>query len=220
VLVTLAAAGLARFIAPDYAASAVGLTFLGSAYWFALHTHGDSAAREFGLALGGLLERAPLSFSRLARGIVGSVAWALVFGAIVFPAFWVGYWFWFRPTQPFSPVLGTALLDDVLGQVLVIALPEEAFYRGYVQSSLDRHWTPRWSILGAKLGPAWIFSSALFAIGHVLAEPDPGRLAVFFPGLVFGWLRARSGSVGPGIAFHAACNLFASFLGQGYGFTR
>ena len=61
---------------------------------------------------------------------------------------------------------------------------------------------------------------AIFAVGHLLTEPYPGRLAVFFPSLVFGFLRAREGGVGASIVFHALCNLFASYLGQSYGLTR
>ncbi len=60
-------------------------------------------------------------------------------------------------------------------------------------------------------------TSAIFALGHLLTIHDPGRLAVFFPSLVFGWLRARTGGVGASIAFHALCNLFSATLLQAYG---
>jgi membrane protease YdiL (CAAX protease family) len=43
---------------------------------------------------------------------------------------------------------------------------------------------------------------------------------VFFPALVFGWLRSRTRGVGAGLVFHALCNLFASYLSQSYGFSR
>jgi hypothetical protein len=51
----------------------------------------------------------------------------------------------------------------------------------------------------------------------VLTQPFIARLAVFFPALVFGWLRARTGGIGAGVIYHAACNLFASYLGESYG---
>ena len=66
----------------------------------------------------------------------------------------------------------------------------------------------------------WLVGAALFAAGHLCTEFNPGRLAVFFPALVFGFLRARTRGVGAGIVFHALCNLFASYLGQSYGFPR
>ena len=59
---------------------------------------------------------------------------------------------------------------------------------------------------------AWIVSSALFAVGHFFTEPHPERLAVFFPALVFGWLRARTGGIGAPALFHALCNVLASTL--------
>ncbi|HVY47347.1 MAG TPA: myxosortase family intramembrane protease, partial [Minicystis sp.] len=88
---------------------------------------------------------------------------------------------------------------------------------GYLQSELDLAWPPRWRLFGADLGPGWLVSAAVFAVGHVLTISSPARLAVFFPALVFGWLRARTRGIGAGVVFHALCNLFAATLGRGYG---
>ena len=94
----------------------------------------------------------------------------------------------------------------VLLQIGLVALPEEVLYRGYLQSRLNAVWEPRWRLLGATIGPALFVTSGLFAVGHLAIEPGPFRLLVFFPSLLFGWLRERTGSVGAGIVFHAACN--------------
>lgn len=217
VLTTIAVTVLSYVMPPDYAATGVGLAFLGATYWLALRGADSETIRRFGLSLAGLLEPEPLSARRLARGAARASGFALAAAALFFPLFWLGYVLWWSPDRPFSPVLRTALLDEVLGQSLVIALPEEAFYRGYLQSALDQAWRPRWRVLGATVGPALVVSSAVFAVGHVLTEVHPSRLAVFFPSLVFGWLRARSGGIGAAVSFHAACNLFAAFLGRGYG---
>jgi len=85
------------------------------------------------------------------------------------------------------------------------------------QSALDEVWRPRLRVLGAELGPSLLVTSALFALGHLATELDANRLAVFFPALLFGWLRARTGGVGASIALHALCNLFASYLARSYG---
>jgi hypothetical protein len=53
-------------------------------------------------------------------------------------------------------------------------------------------------------------------VGHLLTEIHPSRLAVFFPALLFGWLRARTSGVGAPLALHALFNLFASYLAQSY----
>jgi len=41
---------------------------------------------------------------------------------------------------------------------------------------------------------AAVLAAALFALGHLL-EPAPWRLFVFFPALIFAWLRARTGTI-------------------------
>jgi membrane protease YdiL (CAAX protease family) len=43
------------------------------------------------------------------------------------------------------------------------------------------------------------------------------RLAVFFPALLFGWLRARTGGIGASVVFHALCNLYVLSLMRGFG---
>jgi len=136
------------------------------------------------------------------------------------PPFWLGFLWWWRIRVPFHAPRWDSLGSDFSGQLLVIALPEEAFYRGYLQSALDEVYKPRWRVLGAELGPGFLLTSALFALGHLCTEFNGARLAVFFPSLVFGYLRARTRGVGAGLVFHALCNLFASYLGQSYGFPQ
>ena len=102
----------------------------------------------------------------------------------------------------------------------MIALPEEAFYRGYLQTALDDAWPPRWTLFGARIGVAIPLSCAVFALGHLATDPSPARLAVFFPALVFAFLRARTGGIGAGVLFHAACNLFVVLLQRNFGLAR
>ena len=97
-------------------------------------------------------------------------------------------------------------------QVLVIALPEEVFFRGYLLGRLEERWPSKRRLAGAPVGPALVTSALLFGLGHVLVDFNPQRLSVFFPALVFGWMRARTGSLAAGAAFHALCNLLADVL--------
>jgi membrane protease YdiL (CAAX protease family) len=101
---------------------------------------------------------------------------------------------------------------SALNQLVVVAVPEELFFRGYLMTRLEERWPPTRRLLGAPVGMALLVSSLLFALGHVLVVPNPQRLAVFFPALVFGWMRARTGSIAAGAVFHALCNLFADVL--------
>ncbi len=114
-----------------------------------------------------------------------------------------------RPVA-FAPRLPDGLLLAAAVQLLVVALPEELFYRGWMQTAWARHGASR-RVLGADLGPGFVATQALFAVGH-LVTLDPARLLTFFPGLLFGWLRARTGSVAAPVVAHALSNLLVLFL--------
>jgi len=83
----------------------------------------------------------------------------------------------------------------LLAQFLAVALPEEFFFRGWLQSELEGVFGKRWKIFGAEVGVGWVAASLIFALGHVALLAMPIRVAVIFPALVFGWARARTGSV-------------------------
>jgi membrane protease YdiL (CAAX protease family) len=112
-------------------------------------------------------------------------------------------------------------------QVIVVALPEELFFRGYVQGRLEEALPAGWRLgrraevavvaggttfMGARLGWAWVAQAALFGLGHYLVTFEPQMLTRFFPGLVFGWMFARTRSILAGTLFHAACNLLMAVL--------
>jgi len=82
------------------------------------------------------------------------------------------------------------------------ALPEETFFRGSLQPSL----------LPRRPYASIIIVSVLFALAHLIERPAPERLLVFFPSLVFGWLRLRSGSIVPGMVFHTLCNVLEEYV--------
>lgn len=224
--VTALVAAASWLLPPKIAGSAVGLVFVG-ATWQLVLRRSDAEVRAHGLSISGFLSGEPVSVARVARDLGRAVGITALLLLVVIPPFAIGYPLWW------SRVLGHPLLwqgrpvafppgflEEVVGQVFTIALPEEAFYRGYLQSELDRAWRPRVRFLGASIGPAILVTSVVFALGHVVTEPHPNRLAVFFPSLAFGFLRARTGGVGTSIAFHAACNLASVLLGFNFGVLR
>ena len=157
---------------------------------------------------------------------------------LAFPAFVLGFflfygracsgsiealWRWFAPLcghwLGFSR--GHLHLPDKFGllaasYLIVTAIPEEVFFRGYLMERLERVWPPARVVFGAKVGWALIVSSALFAVSHVAVIPNPQRLAVFFPALLFGWMRARTGSIAAAAVFHALCNILSDVLHASY----
>ena len=140
----------------------------------------------------------------------------LIVAALVFPLFTAGYLLT-------APLLGlplemaftdsqAAVLRFVIVQVILVAFAEEYFYRGYLQTRLDRIWVPRWRILGAQLGPGWLVANAFFAVGHLALGFHPERLATFIPGLWFGWMRARTGDIYGAMALHGLSNILIAFI--------
>jgi hypothetical protein len=98
-------------------------------------------------------------------------------------------------------------------QLFLVAFPEEIFYRGYLQSRLDQMIGKDQKILGVWVNlQSILLCSVLFAIAHLLTIPNLARLSVFFPSLLFGWMRRADRSVVPVAIFHALCNLFSQFL--------
>lgn len=215
--VTLAVGAVVLVAPPTWHTVLVAFVFLG-ATWLLVWCEDDARVRRAGLSLGGLLLPGHLDVRELGRQATVAGAWALGCSAVVALPYLVGWRAWWQPRFPFAlSVRPGEVIDETLGQLLVIALPEEAFYRGYLQSRLDDAWVPRWRILGARMGPGWLVAAVIFALGHVVTVQLPARLAVFFPALIFGWLRARTGGIGASMCFHAFCNLYSQLLGLGYG---
>jgi membrane protease YdiL (CAAX protease family) len=104
-----------------------------------------------------------------------------------------------------------ALLLYGASTVVLAALPEEYFFRGVLQPALDAE-EPARRFLGAPVGRGLLVTAVLFALCHVALEPSLHSALVFFPGLWFGWLRARTGSIVPGVLFHALANVVESGL--------
>ncbi len=110
----------------------------------------------------------------------------------------------------FVPRVPPGFVLAALVQFLAVALPEELFYRGWMQTAWARKGPAR-TVLGAPIGPGFLATQALFAAGH-LVSLQPWRLATFFPALLFGWLRARTGGVVAPAVAHTLSNLLVLFL--------
>lgn len=155
--------------------------------------------------------------------------------AVVFPLFALGFvWFYDLACAPGSslaalappglcprydgwagagwPDFDLAFAELAFVQLVVVALPEELFFRGFVHELCERAMPSKRRFLGGRVGWALVLSSALFAVGHLFVTFDLRRLAVFFPGLLFGWMRSATGSILAGTLFHAASNLFIHVL--------
>ena len=126
------------------------------------------------------------------------------------------------PYRPHFPTHG--LPDDLLVhaayQLLCVGYAEEYFYRGYMQTRLDAIYDPkRFHFLGADFGWSLFITAILFTLGHSLVTLQWWQPFIFFPSLVFGWMRARTGNVLAGSMFHAWANAAMYTLDHIYGVT-
>jgi membrane protease YdiL (CAAX protease family) len=111
-----------------------------------------------------------------------------------------------------APKLTLGLLEFCAIQLVVVALPEELFFRGFLLGLLEQRFPPARRVLGGGIGLALILSAAAFALIHLPKDGDPRALATFFPGLLFGWMRSATGSILASTLTHAGSNILIRFL--------
>jgi membrane protease YdiL (CAAX protease family) len=199
--------------------------FLATTFYLARRNHVSLAS--YGADLSGVLETHTLaggepeslgeSLRRALPALLRELGFALLCAALMFPPFVIGFRVWHQVDVAFTWHIPHDPWDFVLGQLIVVALPEEALFRGYFQTRLSQLFPHTRRVLGSELSLAALScQAALFALLHFLVGLDPSRLAVFFPALMFGFLRAKRGGIGAAIWFHAFCNLLSEMLARGY----
>ncbi len=86
----------------------------------------------------------------------------------------------------------------VIFQLLSVSLPEEFFFRGFLQDSMGRNLK------------AILLVSLLFALAHLpkaVFSEEWISLFSFLPSLVMGWLYTKTNNILPGTIFHLLANL-------------
>jgi hypothetical protein len=107
---------------------------------------------------------------------------------------------------------GTLSVEFCLVQMVVVALPEELFFRGFLLHLLEKRYPPTRRLLGGGIGRALVLSAIAFALIHLPKESDPRALATFFPGLIFGWMRSSTRSILAGTITHGSSNILIKLL--------
>lgn len=136
----------------------------------------------------------PSTFDRNARQklAIATVVQFVLLGAV--------FWLLEQTSIPFERVTDEMQLHHyTLWQLLALyslapAVYEEIAFRGIIFDRLQR-------VLGEREG--WLVQAALFSVLHLSPVIFPTHFAM---GLIFGWLRMRTGSLIPGMILHAAWN--------------
>jgi len=129
--------------------------------------------------------------------------WLLAFHA--YETLFLGAEFVFR----LPPENWTKLLENVAYNIFYVAIAEEFFYRGYVQTRLNEVFPKRFQFGGITYGHSLWITSLFFAFGHSLVSVQWWHFSIFFPSLLFGLMRERTGGVVAAAFLHAFCNIGA-----------
>lgn len=160
------------------------------------------------------LRRLPIHFFEKKREILSSLFLSVATMLVLFPPFLVLNHFYQRLVFGRGLTLSTPeiSLEMVVIQLLLVAFPEEFFFRGYLQSQVARFCPGKI----VAIGWAVPITSLLFAFSHTLITFQWWHFAIFFPSLVFGWLREKTGGLVAPILFHTASNLLVHWIGTAY----
>lgn len=139
---------------------------------------------------------------------------------VVFPAAFVANHFYqkiaFHSVYDPGSFSGHVWFYFALNHFVVVAFPEEFFFRGYLQKVFHEAFLPRWNIFGARMGWSTLIVCLLFAFSHTAVVLQWWHGLIFFPSLVFAWLRERTGTIWASVFFHWLCNLFSFWVAQSY----
>ena len=184
----------------------------------------DDDTERYGVRLEGLIPGLHGDPRSLPRALVEAIPSALrevgvavAVAAAVLPVYALAWPLLNRPIGPRHLPFTHDPVATLLGEVIAVALTEELFFRGYVQTRVAdalglADFTRSRKPPFADAARGVLITSALFALTHVIAEPGVGRAAVFFPSLLFGAVRIARGGVGAAVALHAICNVFERYL--------
>jgi membrane protease YdiL (CAAX protease family) len=184
----------------------------------------DDDTERYGIRLEGLIPGHQGDARSLPRALVEAIpsafrelgVAALVAG-LVLPVYSLAWPLINRPIGPRHLPFTHDPVATLLGEVVAVALTEELFFRGFLQTRVAdalgfANFTRTRKPPLADAARVVAITSALFALTHVIAEPGIGRAAVFFPSLLFGALRIWRGGIGAAVALHALFNIFERYL--------
>jgi membrane protease YdiL (CAAX protease family) len=185
--------------------------------------HANYAASIQWIAIPGLLVTAAMvpawvqkrEFPRIGLDLDRTSVIARILGGTcvcVFPGVFLGLWvltLWNVPL-PLRPIVPErqGWFAWLLYQFFYVAVAEEVFFRGYVQ-------TNAMTLLGrcrrlhgiAPSHIAMLLSAGCFALAHIVVQGQTTAVLTFVPGLILAWLFLRTGTLLAPILFHGLANV-------------
>lgn len=128
---------------------------------------------------------------------------------IVYPPYFIVFYLFeiFSKSATFQLTLSQSFLTRFVFLTLFISLPEEYFFRGYLQTELNRLLGKKYRLFGVNFGFGLILSAILFGFVHYLFGAGWSGLLTMFAALLFGWLREQTGGILAPTLFHGFGNI-------------
>ena len=135
----------------------------------------------------------------------------------VLPAMFCGLWLlkFYNIDFPLRPVLpkDRQLASWLFYQFVYVAVAEEFFFRGFLQTSvfdfLGRAISKRRSL---QCFLSVVISAGCFAAAHMIIQASAFSVLIIVPGLILGWLYIKTNSLLAPILFHGIANVSYYFL--------
>ena len=160
-------------------------------------------------------------FKNMAYGIIVTIPFLFIYSLYIFSIKIDGGSFshWFNKLFIFTRKSYGLLFYQFIIETAAVSIPEEFFFRGYIQGTFSRYFQMKQNKDWKKkneVNKEWpknflipiISSALLFAILHVIVSFDPARIIVFFPALLFGWFRYKTNDISASVICHSLCNIF------------
>ncbi len=150
-----------------------------------------------------------MEFGLHTEGFSRSLGTGLLASLLILTPYFFLYSIWFGGVST-DPGNGSQIMNWArmsLYQIFYIALPEEFFFRGYLQTRLNQLLGRPYTLWGGRFGWGLLVTSLIFMLFHLVFAFNLWNLGVLFPALIFGWLREKTGSITASTVFHALSNI-------------
>lgn len=107
------------------------------------------------------------------------------------------------------------IISNIFYYVFIVGFGEEVFFRGYIQSSLNRYFGKSFIIGNVTFGWGLIVAAALFGLSHALVTVPPTwpwAVWTFIMGLSLGFIREKDGSILAAVLLHAMIDFPLVFI--------
>ncbi len=130
-----------------------------------------------------------------------------LFAIIIGPVFWL---FYSQVVQPVQFDSNTYPLSELILVILVYPVLEEIVFRGLIQTELISRSLFQKQLFTISLAN-WL-TSLLFSLFHLINHEPVWAALVFFPSILFGYLRDRYDATSPSVVLHIYYNTGFSLL--------